>query len=239
MRTLKNMVAVDWRSGKDRYYFFFTDTETYTRFDIGDNSVPDGYPASVTSDNWDSFHSEVKNLRFGFSTTNLYKFDGQEAFDRDYLLLFYYEGKTPMCCWYDQDDDKVTRRRPVANTHWRPILPYFDKIVAGTWWETGGANWIGKPSPFRFLMSDGQCFWFDIYRSDVLLQPIDEQTWPGLAPYKDRILTGVQNDRTLAQSHFHIFLTNNEFMTYTIPNGELVHGPENVDEQTWPGLLRD
>jgi hypothetical protein len=239
MRTLKNVVAVDWRSGKDRYYFFFKDTETYTRIDAEYRNLPDGYPASVNSGNWDSFHSDVKNLRFGFSTTNIYSFDGQEAFDRDYLMLFYYKGETPMCCWYDQDDDKVTRRRPVADTHYRPILPYFDRIVAATWWESFGVNWIGKKSPVRFLMNDGHTFMFDMYEKSVRLEPIDERTWPGLAPYKDRILTGVQNDRTLAESLFHIFLTDNEFMTYTIPNGELVHGPEKVDENSWPGLLRD
>ena len=39
MPTLEQCIAVDWRAGKDRIYFFFKDTDTYARFNIGDQEV--------------------------------------------------------------------------------------------------------------------------------------------------------------------------------------------------------
>jgi hypothetical protein len=48
MSTLKNLVAVDWRAGKDQIYFFFKDTNTYSRFDLASDKVAEGYPRDVT-----------------------------------------------------------------------------------------------------------------------------------------------------------------------------------------------
>ena len=49
---LENVVAVDWRSGKDQIYFFFKDTNTYSRFDIANDKVADGYPKPVNENTW-------------------------------------------------------------------------------------------------------------------------------------------------------------------------------------------
>ncbi|MFL8988758.1 hypothetical protein Q8X48_09290 [Pseudomonas sp. QLc11A] len=242
----KEFIAVDWRSGKDRFYFFFKDSNTYTRFDIGDNKVPDDYPTEVKPSNWDSFHSNAKNLRFGFTTTNLLS-ESQWSIDEDFLWLFYYEGHTPMVCKYDQDDDKVIRNYRVADSEWRKILPYFDRIVAGTWWRTFAPGNSGK---FRFLMNDGNSLlldWnlpqrpphFNEGIHELKLEPITDATWPGLEPYKHRIMTAVQNDRTLADSHLYIFLTDNEYITYNIQENKVEYGPYEVNDVTWPGLLRD
>jgi hypothetical protein len=54
MPKLENVVAVDWRSG-DRCYFFFKDNNTYTRFDIGTNNVPQDIPPKSTPAIGDSF----------------------------------------------------------------------------------------------------------------------------------------------------------------------------------------
>ncbi|WP_238543874.1 hypothetical protein [Pseudomonas sp. GM21] len=67
MQTLKNFVAADWRSGKDKIYFFFKDTNKYSRFDISSNTVENGFPADITSDSWGAVHAQLKNLRFGFT----------------------------------------------------------------------------------------------------------------------------------------------------------------------------
>ncbi len=64
-----NFVAVDWRSGKDKCYFFFKDTHTYTQFDNNDDQVPPGYPKPISSSAWGDFHQHAKNLRFGFATS--------------------------------------------------------------------------------------------------------------------------------------------------------------------------
>ena len=246
MPELKNFVAVDWRSGNDRSYFFFKDSNTYTRFDMSDNKVPDGYPTLVNTTSWGSFHSHVKNLRFGFTTTDLLS-ENQWSVDDDYLWLFYYDNFIPMVCKYDQDEDKVIRSYPVADSEWRKILPYFDRIVAGTWWRTYAPGITGK---FRFLLSDGNSLMLDWNLPQRMpnsnegihtlkWEAITNKTWPGLEPYKDRIITAVQNDGTLADSRYYIFLTGNQYIRYNIQENRAETGPVDVNDETWPGLLRD
>ncbi|WP_213940810.1 hypothetical protein [Pseudomonas sp. dw_612] len=244
MPTLKNFVAVDWRAGKDKIYFFFKDHNTYSRFDIGDNRVPDGYPADVSFGDWHDFHIHAKNIRFGFTTTHFQEED-MLNYDQDFLWLFYYDdSRTPMVCKYYQDDDKVIGISRVADTIWKPLLDYFDDITAGTWWHSPAPRKLS----FRFLMKDGNSLFLnwnlphgprsiDDWAHEILLQPITEETWPGLAPYKDRVITAAQNDRTLADSYYYIFLTNNEYITYNIQKNKVEYGPYQINETTWPGLL--
>jgi hypothetical protein len=233
MPEFKNVVAVDWRSGKDRCYFFFKDSNTYTRFDIGNNQVPEGYPTEVKASNWGTFHSHVKNLRFGFSTTGFAP-DAVGAIDDDVLWFFYYDNDVPMVCKFDQDLDEVRGMYPVAKTIWAPLLPYFGRIVAGTWWQL-----VGHSQVFRFLMNDGHYVAFDYKRKLIKHEDINANSWPGLAPYKDRIITAVQNDRTFADSYYYIFLTNNQYIRYNIQKNRAESGPINIDDESWPGLLND
>jgi hypothetical protein len=244
MSKLKNVVAVDWRAEKDKIFFFFKDSNTYTKFVIDGNGVPDGYPAPIRFGNWHDFHMHAKNLRFGFTTTNFQREDRFDL-DQDFLWLFYDDGGTPMVCTYYQDEDKVIGNSPIADSIWHMILPYFDRIVAGTWWQNSTPPHLS----FRFLMNDGNSLFLKWYppstKSDgdwthkVTLQPITNKTWPGLEPYKDRIITAAQNDRTFADSYYYIFLTGNEYITYNIQQNKVEYGPYKVSDSTWPGLLRD
>lgn len=240
MTPAQNFVAVDWRAGKDRIYFFYKESNTYSRFDIGDNAVPDGYPTPINFDNWHNFHEDAKSLRFGFTTTD-FDTDGL-GFDKDILWLFYYDDQIPMVCKYDQDTDKVIDHNFVSRSVWSDLHPYFDRIVAGTLWHSYAAV------KFRFLMNDGNSLllkWnghqrppaFNDGMYEFELQTINERTWPGLAPYKHRIITAAQNDRTFADSYFYIFLTDNEYITYNIEENKVQYGPRKVDNDTWPGLI--
>jgi hypothetical protein len=73
----------------------------------------------------------------------------------------------------------------------------------------------------------------------VKIEPINDTTWPGLAPYQHRMITAAQNDRTLRDSHLYIFLTDNEYITYNIPENKVADGPTKVSESSWASLLRD
>jgi hypothetical protein len=258
MPLLKHCVAVDWRAGKDRFYFFFKDTDTYSRFNISDQEVPAEYPSTV-SGSWGTFDRHVKNLRFGFATTGLTLDKPMDTSDLDILWLFYYEGAIPMVCAYNQDTDSVLQYRAIKDTKWRLLLPYFDRIIAGTWWQ------VNRSSLFRFILNDGNSLYLDWdevprnpqrdYSDDkyddnlfnpvatsiqtIRLDSITETTWPGLTPYKDRIITAVQKDRTLADNYYYIFLTNNQYLIYNIPKNALVSGPHPVNDESWPGLLRN
>ncbi len=229
MTTLNNFVAIDWRSGPDRIYFFFKDTDTYSRFDLGDNSVPSNYPAA-TAGNWDNFAPYTKDLRFGLTTTS---FGWNAGSDEDIAWLFFYDGTTPMVCKYDQDSDKVAAFYKVADSVWKPILPYFDKIIAGTWFQL-----TGHPFLFRFILDDGHYLSFDYKAKTVKYNRFGEYQLAALKPYKDRIITAAQNDRTFADSYWYIFLTNNQYLTYNIQSDRLVAGPRTIDDGNWPGLLR-
>ena len=229
MTNLNNFFAIDWRSGPDRIYFFFKDTDTYSRFDLGDNSVPSNYPAA-TAGNWDNFAPYTKDLRFGLTTTS---FGWNAGSDEDIAWLFFYDGTTPMVCKYDQDSDKVAAFYKVADSVWKPILPYFDKIIAGTWFQL-----TGHPFLFRFILDDGHYLSFDYKVKTVKYNRFGEYQLAALKPYKDRIITAAQNDRTFADSYWYIFLTNNQYLTYNIQSDRLVAGPRTIDDGNWPGLLR-
>lgn len=239
MKTLKNFVAVDWRAGKDRIYFFFKDDGRYSRFDIGDDATPDEYPVPANYENWHDFHKHVKNIRFGFTTKNISP--NILSPDNDQLWLFYYDQGNRMVCLYDQDEDKVIVELPVYRSLWHDLAPYFDKIVAGTWWSSP----LFGLRTYRFLMDDGQSLSINLgdprapVAQRVTVEPINDTTWPGLAPYKHRMITAAQNDRTFRDSYFYIFLTDNEYITYNIPENKVAYGPTKIDDDSWPGLLRD
>ena len=227
MTELKNFVAVDWRSGKDGIHFFFKDINKYSRYSNEDEKVAEGYPSAISQGNWGDFHSHAKNLRFGFTTTSLpYDVGG---FDSDASWLFFYEGDTPTVCRYDQDADSVSYIKPVKHSIWAPLLPYFDRIVAGTWWDV-----IGKKFIYKFIMSDGNHFAFDYAKNQISITD-----WPGLERYTHRVITGVQKDRTFADNYFYVFLTNNQYLIYNLQLNRLQSGPHAINDTTWPGLQRD
>jgi hypothetical protein len=229
MPQLKNFVALDWRSGPDRIYFFFKDSDTYSRFDLGDNKVSANYPASV-GDSWDTFGPHAKDLRFGLTTTS---FGWNTSSDEDIAWLFFYQGNTPVVCKYNQDKDKVDAFYKVSDSIWKPILPYFDKIIAGTWFQL-----TGHPFLFRFILNDGHYLSFNYKAKTLTYKSFGDYRLGALKPYKDRIITAAQNDRTLADSYWYIFLTDNQYLTYNIQSDRLVSGPKTINDANWPGLLR-
>lgn len=229
MPKLKNFVAIDWRSGSDRIYFFFKDSDTYSRFDLGDNKVSANYPGSVGA-SWDSFGPHAKDLRFGLTTTS---FGWNTSSDEDIAWLFFYQGTIPMVCKYNQDKDKVDAFYKVADSIWKPILPYFDKIIAGTWFQL-----TGHPFLFRFILNDGHYLSFNYRAKTLTYKSFGDYQLGALKPYKDRIITAAQNDRTFADSYWYIFLTDNQYLTYNIQSDRLVSGPKTINDANWPGLLR-
>lgn len=245
MPALKNFVAVDWRAGRDKIYFFFKDINKYSRFDLGRGTVEEGYPADINASNWDSFHPHAKDLRFGFTTTahnsTISGTAGMGELDLDILWLFYYEDDAPTVCRYDQDLDKVSSVHRVKDSKWHQLLPYFDRIVAGTWWHTPNNSFV-----FRFLMNDGTFLHLDLQPEAITFKlkkishtPITNHDYPGLERYKNRIIGAVQNDLPLFNRYYYIFLTNNEYIRYSIDDNRAETGPLRVDDKSWPGLLHD
>lgn len=228
MPDIKNCVAVDWRQGKDRCYFFFKDTNTFSRFNNGDNEVPAGYPKAVDFATWDNFHPYAKSLRFGFTVTYS---------SYDILYLFYLDGDTPMVCHYHQQQDRSFKIEKLYESRWNFLLPYFGDIVAGVWWRE--PTTFKRHNIFLFLMNNGSYLRYDVNTGTLEIKPINDSTWPGVAPYKNEIVTAVQFDRDLARDVYYIFLTGNRYLKYDMDNDNLMGGPYPVDDSTWPGLLRN
>lgn len=221
MSTLKNFVAIDWRSGPDRIYFFFKDTETYTRYNNGDQKIPDDYPKPIKG-SWEGFDAYAKHLRFGFTQTR--------PGDKDIIWLFFYNGDRPWVCAYNQDTDKADAFYNLANSLWTPILPYFDRIVAGTWLEALGHRYL-----FRFLLNDGTHLKFNTVTQQISHNPT--AVLPGLAPYKDRLVTAVQIDPTFSDNLWYIFLTDNQYVIYNMQKSQVEGGVKNVRGR-FAGLTR-
>ncbi len=227
MSHLKNFTAVDWREGPDRIYFFFKDSNTYSRFDIGANHVDRNvYPSPITGD-WGSFDKHAKNLRFGFTTTAI----DWSGIAGDQLWLFYDDGGTPMVCKYSQRTHEVHSHIPVSKSIWAPLTPYFDRIVGVMWRED-----IGYKELFWVLLNDGNYITFNYVTKKLNVLPLLGSPWSNIHKYKDRIITAVLNDHSLTNSYFYIFLTGNQYLRYNANNTN-VTGPFPVNEGSWPGLL--
>ncbi|WP_409316650.1 hypothetical protein [Pseudomonas sp. KCJK9016] len=221
MSKLKNFVAIDWRSGPDRIYFFLKDNDTYSRYDNGDEKISDDYPLPIKG-NWKEFDAHASNLRFGFTQTR--------AGDKDIAWLFFYNGDHPWVCAYDQDKDNVDAFYNLSNSLWTPILPYFERIIAGTWLEA-----LGHKSLFRFLLNDGTYLTFDTIKQQVRHDPTT--VLPGLAPYKHRLVTAAQVDPTFSDNLWYIFLTDDQFVIYNMQKGRVEGGVHNVSGR-FAGLTR-
>ncbi|PBJ18776.1 hypothetical protein BSF44_49590 [Pseudomonas sp. ACN8] len=228
MPELKNFVATDHRSGPDRIYFFFKDTNTYSRFNLGDNKVADNHPASVVS-HWDDFDQHVKDLRFGFNTSGR---NWNLEFESDMTWFFYYDGNKPMVCKYDQHNDKVKFKKNISETDWSPLLPYFDKIIGVMWDEKAEIK-----HTFHILLNDGNYFIYNPWlKKASKLNPFKGSMWSKLEQYKDRMITTVLNDHPLLDTFFYIFLTKNEYLRFDV-NKRSISDPIAIDEESWPGLI--
>jgi hypothetical protein len=224
MTKFDNMVAVDWREGPDRIYFFFRPTNTYSRFDIGENKVPDGYPEPVPG-NWKGFDIDAGDLAFGFTTT-VKSWDG----GNHTLWLFFRDGGVPSVCKFNQFSNEAEKICPVQDTEWAVLLPYFDKIV-GVMWESrknGGGN-------YRILLNDGNYLIYDKLTGTLKVHALAGSNWKKLEYYKDRFVTAALNDHPTFDAHFYVFLTRGEYLKYELNNDE-VFGPYTINEASWPGL---
>lgn len=235
MPELKNFVAVDWRSGRDRCYFFFKDDDTYSRYNNSEGSVASSHPTAVTQDNWGEFHPHAQDLCFGFSTDRIVGTNRLEL-DADILWLFYYNEKTPMVCEYDQDADTPFSFTPVSESIWSMLLPYFDDIIAGTFWQRPFRS--SGQTIFKFILKNGKYLELDWHSKKLVLGDIKYTTWPRLGPYVDDIITAVQIHASVTDSYLYIFLSDNKYLKYNIDKNILEGEARDVDEG-WPGLTHN
>jgi hypothetical protein len=88
-------------------------------------------------------------------------------------------------------------------------------------------------------MNDGNYLRFNHTKNTLDIKEINNNTWPGVAPYKNEIVTAVQFNRSPSDDMLYIFLTENRYIKYNIDEDKPVGGVNNVDNASWPGLLRN
>ncbi|UQS13170.1 hypothetical protein [Pseudomonas sp. HS6] len=227
---MKNFVTTDWRHGADRIFFFFKETNTYARFNFGDNRIEKTHPTSVIG-HWDDFEQHVKDLKFGFNTRSP---DWHQNGGGNISWFFYYEEQTPMVCKYSQINDKVVFKKKLSDTDWWPLGNYFDKIV-GVMLDTTASS----AHDYWVLLNDGRYFTYTprVPRPPKA-KPLANSAWSGLEQYKGRMITAASNDHPIISTYFYIFLSNNEYLRFDIKKRTLT-APRPVDDGTWPGLIAE
>lgn len=120
------------------------------------------------------------------------------------------------------------------------LLPYFDSIVEGTFWERP-FRYSGE-TIFRFILNNGKYLELDWHSKKLVIADINNTTWPGLAPYAayaNQFITAVQIDgNALSHSYFYIFMTGDVFLKYNISSKRLEGGSVKNVGNHWKGLLR-
>jgi len=227
MSNNRNFVAVDWRSGADRLYFFFKNTNCYSRFDLGNNKVPSGYPCSLTG-HWKGFDQAAENLNFGFTTTAPSWNGGNDT-----LWLFYETDDKAFVCEFSQKSDRAISTQDLEQSRWAMLLPYFYSIVGVMWHES-----TSDKESYWFLLNDGHYLTYDLYSKVLKRLPLAGSPWAPLEQYKLRMMTAATNDHPTFDTYFYVFLTDNTYLKYE-QGAKKVYGPYTISDTSWPGLLKD
>jgi len=101
---------------------------------------------------------------------------------------------------------------------------------------SAAVNWSHGEA--QFLLNNGTYVRFDkvAHRlDDGYPKPIDNQTWPGLAPYAQLIVAAC--DGPSGKAYF--FLSDGRYIQYDISADRADDGyPKPMDDKTWPGMGR-
>ncbi|WP_085683383.1 MULTISPECIES: hypothetical protein [unclassified Pseudomonas] len=227
MSKMDNFIAVDWRAGPDRIFFYFKESNTYSRFSIGANKADSDYPKPVRG-NWGDHVISAADVRFGFTTES-----PSWNNNTDHLWLFYYKNETPWVCQFLQQTDSVVSNASVANSEWSALLPYFDNIVG-----VMHQSYSSTTNDFWILLNNGNYLSYDAYTKTLKTHPLKNSNWAKLEPYSHRMLTAVTNDYPTFDRHFYVFLSDNEYLRYE-HESKKVYGPIKTDDESWPGLPHD
>lgn len=146
----------------NKAYFFFSNG-TYARYDIAADRVDAGYPKPTDNTTWPGlgtyYNKIVGALNWG-----------------DKVQFFLLDGSYLR---YDLKADRMDAGypKPIDNATWPGLAAYATRISCTINWDNGKAY---------FFLYDGTYIRYDIasdQRDAGYPKPINNQTWPGLAPY--------------------------------------------------------
>jgi hypothetical protein len=183
--------AINWPGHKAQVFF---SNGTYVRFDLDKGSVDEGYPQPVDNKTWPGLQP--------YATTIIAACDGAPG-----KAYFFVSDGTYLR--YDTKADRVDPGypMPVNDKTWPGLGPHASML-------TSVLNW--KDGKLQFFFSNGTYIRYDIAKDQAdpgYPQPIDDDTWPGLAPYKADLAGMINLDNQKA----FMFLKTGQYLRYDIP----------------------
>jgi hypothetical protein len=203
--------ATYWPDGKAQ---FFLSDGTYLRYDVNASRVDPGYPKRVDNDTWPGMGGYGQHVSAAFNTLNN-------------KVIFTLSDGTYIR--YDVGSDRADPGypKPITDETWPGLGPYGSRIISAL-------NWNDRE--VQLFLSGGEYIRYDLKADRIdagYPKPINETTWPGLAPYAKH-LAGTING---ANGKAYIFFDDGRYVRYDIGADQVDGGyPKPINAETWPGL---
>lgn len=204
--------VLDWSGSA--LMFFFTNG-TYSRFNLDRNQTEPGYPSETLEANWRGLAAYKHRIIASFSDTDTYAYFMLN--DGTYIK-------------YDKKQDKALAGYPlpITNQTWPGMGPYATQIKTIVRWNNN--------KMFVFLKNNTYLR-YDLGGSGVdsgYPKPVNEQNWPELARYSERMRCAVRNGKG---NHAYFFLDDMTYIKYDMNKERFVdEPPAMVATPHWPGL---
>ena len=202
--------GLPWPGGKVQ---LFLNNGTYVRWDTQSWHADSGYPRLIDDRSWPGLGRYAEQIAASFPL------DGSKVvffLGRQYLV-------------YDIVADRADPGypRPIDERSWPGLAPYSGAII-------GAMAWPGRR--VQIFLNDGRYLRYDLTARRVepnYPRRVDDQNWPGLGPYAQRI-SGMTN---WPDGSAMIFLHDGLVLRYDIARDRVAQGfPQRMTKGTWPGL---
>ena len=205
--------AIHWPDGKAQ---FFLNDGTYLRYDTASNQVQPGYPKPVNDTTWPGMGEYGSRIAAAFNTLN------------NKAIFILSDGQYIR---YDITGDHADPGypKPINDETWPGLGPYGSHIISTLNWD---------PKTVQFFLNDKSYIRYDLQADRMepgYPKPIDETTWPGLAPYAAHLAAAINAENGKA----FIFFDDGRFVRYDIAADHVDDGyPKPINAETWPGLFK-
>lgn len=206
--------TINWKD-TGRACFVFND-HSYAFYDKLKNKSESGFPKPLANNLFSGLGEYAKKVE-----TIVNWGDGK-------LFIFLNDGTYMR---YDFEKNKIESGYPkeINDTSWPGLEPYKNEIIAAVKVDDTKAY---------FFTRDGRYMVFNVAKNKtetISAQPINEKTLPGLKPYATKISAIID----WSSEFFYIFLKDNSYLKYDKINNKVIDGyPMPVNDQTWPGLMK-
>lgn len=193
--------------------FFFIDS-TYSLFNLETNTILPGYPKTIDETTWKGIAAHhlkiVASVRWGAEDYQFFLNDGT------YIK-------------FNKSSDTVVRGpTEITKWNWPGLEPYAAKIKTAV-------NW--KDDKIFFFYNDNTYGRYDVATDkmdDGYPKPVDNQLWPGLAPYSDKLVAAVRKGET---NTAYFFFDDMTYLGYDMDQDKaLPNYPRRIAPPDWNGL---